>query len=57
MFEKEIRNLISIEIVKREHYQKGEFIETLKRDDYREKTEELLSDEKKWKGILTAEKK
>ncbi|MBE6330427.1 MAG: S41 family peptidase [Bacteroidales bacterium] len=57
MFEKEIRNLISIEIVKREHYQKGEFIESLKRDDYREKTEELLSDEKKWKGILTAEKK
>lgn len=56
LFEKEIKELISIEIIKREYYQKGEYIESLKKDVYREKTNELFADEKNWKNILTPQK-
>ena len=57
LFKEEIKELISIEILKRIYYQKGEFIETLKRDEYKQKNLELLADEKNWKELLMPKKK
>lgn len=56
LFKEEIKDLLSIEIVKRVHYQKGEYIESLKKDDYKNKTIELLSSEENWKKLLTPQK-
>lgn len=51
-YEKQIRKLIAIEIVKRYYYRKGEVIETLKEDKALEKALNVLSDPQLYRETL-----
>ena len=55
-FSKDIKSLISTEIVKRYHYQKGAIAQQLKNDDELVKAIELLKNTEKYKGILSTVK-
>jgi C-terminal peptidase (prc) len=55
-FSKDIKSLVSIEIVKRYHYQKGASAQQLKNDDELVKAIELLKNHDKYKSILTTVK-
>ena len=48
----DIEELLSLEIVKRYYYQKGEIIQSLKTDDDSKKAIEILSNQTKYKNIL-----
>lgn len=52
LFKDEIVDLISVEIVKRYYYQKGEIAEMLKRDKTYAATLELLNDQTRYKQLL-----
>ena len=56
-FRDEIEELLSIEIVKRYYFQKGEIIESLKRDKDLAEAEKLLNDLSRYNEILKIEDK
>jgi len=53
LFKDEITELISIEIAKRYYYQKGEIIETLKKDKTSREAIALLKDKERYKALLS----
>ncbi|WP_321334366.1 S41 family peptidase [uncultured Bacteroides sp.] len=56
-FSKDIKNMISVEIVKRYYYQKGSIIQQLKDDDDLQQAIKVLNNPAKYKEILTPSKK
>jgi carboxyl-terminal processing protease len=56
LFKDEISELISIEIVKRYYYQKGEIAEMLKKDLTLKRAKEIFNDKKEYNAILTPKK-
>mgnify|MGYP002619907216 CR=1 FL=1 len=52
-FEKEIKDVMAIEIVKRYYYQSGQIIQSLKNDDDLTKASEILSNQDEYRKILT----
>lgn len=56
-FSKDIKNMISIEILKRYYFQRGSIIQQLKDDDDLQQAIQVLSNSQKYKGILAPAKK
>ncbi|WP_071147727.1 S41 family peptidase [Bacteroides ihuae] len=56
-FSKDIKNMISIEVLKRYYFQRGSIIQQLKDDDDLQQAIQVLSNSQKYKGILTPAKK
>ena len=52
LFKEEISELISIEIAKRYYFQKGEIMETLKKDKVSQEAIKLLKDKEKYRTLL-----
>ncbi len=52
-FSKEIKTMISVEIIKRYYYQRGSIIEQLKDDDDLKEAEKILADPVKYKEMLS----
>ncbi|MBR0502463.1 MAG: peptidase S41, partial [Paludibacteraceae bacterium] len=52
LFEKEIRRLISLEIMKQLYYQKGYITESLKYDMMKEEAIKILKDKERYNSIL-----
>lgn len=52
-FSKEIKTMISVEIIKRYYYQRGSIIERLKDDDDLKEAEKILADPVKYKEMLS----
>ena len=57
IFEKEIKSLISCEIIKQVYYQKGGICESLKNDKVKEEAIAILLDKKRYNEILQPQKK
>lgn len=57
LFEKEIRELLSVEIVKRYYFQKGAMQESLKQDEGLKNALDILKDKKTYKSYLSVTKK
>ena len=55
-FSKDIKSLISAEIVKRYYYQKGAITQQLKNDDELVKAIDLLNNPEKYNGLLSPAK-
>nr|WP_320060023.1 S41 family peptidase [uncultured Bacteroides sp.] len=56
-FSKDIKNMISIEIIKRYYFQRGSIIQQLKDDDDLQQAIKVLSNSEKYRGILAPGKK
>jgi carboxyl-terminal processing protease len=56
-FSKDIKNMISIEIIKRYYFQRGSIIQQLKDDDDLQQAIKVLSNSEKYRGILAPAKK
>ncbi|KAA6340524.1 putative CtpA-like serine protease [termite gut metagenome] len=53
-FSKDIKSVISVEIVKRYYYQRGSIIQQLKDDDGLQEAIKILNDPERYKGMLSA---
>jgi carboxyl-terminal processing protease len=53
-FSKDIKSIISVEIVKRYYYQRGSIIQQLKDDNDLQQAIEILNDSERYKRMLSA---